>query len=513
MTSGAVDNAASVFVDQPVEEGHGGRLALVTPPGTCTYAELRALAALAADALQALGVEPEQRVVLLLPDGLAFAATFFGAISLGAVAVPLNTRLRPAEYRTVLRDCRAKVVVADPELLAALGSAPSELGVRAVVSFDELVRGRAKVALRPEPVGGDAMAFWLYTSGTTGFPKAAVHCHKNLLAGRHYGTEVLGASEADRMFATSKLFFAYALGTALLIPLNVRASTYLHPAWADPAVVVAVMHEYRPTLFFSVPTVYARLLRAELPRDTFTSVRHCVSAGERLPAGIHQAWRERFGVEILDGVGATETIFMVLSNRPGQSHPGSSGTPVPGTEVRLLDSHGEPPPDGEPGVLWVKTPSAAMGYWKRLDHSRRAFVGEWFRTGDVYDKDAEGFYTHCGREDDRFKVAGLWVVPSDVESVILKHPGVLEAGVVGAPSPTGLVKPFVFVVARDGAAGPAALQAELRRLVEADLAPHQRPREIVIVPELPRTATGKLQRFQLRELIARAGAAEERIDE
>ncbi len=498
-----MDNAAALFVDGPVEEGHGARAALVTPSGPVDYAQLQRLTDRAGHGLRALGVEPEQRVAMLLPDGPAWAATFFAALKLGAVAVPLNTRLGGADLRMVLADCRPKALVADRSLLEA-GTDPDTLGIRAVVEFDTLVAGTPDSPLAPEPVGADAMAFWLYTSGTTGSPKAAVHCHRTLPACRHY-LGVLEVTAADRIFSTSKLFFAYALGNALLIPLFARAATYLHPGWPDPAVVARAMRDVRPTLFFSVPTVYARLLHADLPAATFASARLCVSAGERLPTELYVAWRERFGVEILDGIGSTETIFMVLSNRPGRSRPGSSGVPVPGTEARILDPHGQPVPDGEEGVLWVRTPSQAAGYWQRLDHSRRTFVGDWFRTGDVYRREADGGHVHCGREDDLFKVAGQWVAPAEVESVLLRHPGVLDCGVVGAEGAGGLIKPFVFVVPRDPATEPEVLRADVRRFLEGALRPHQRPREIRIVSELPRTATGKLQRFRLRDL-AHAGA-------
>ncbi len=494
-----LDNAAAVFVDAPVEEGHGDRAALATPSGSVSYAQLQRLTDRAGRALRALGVEPEQRVAMLLSDGPAWAATFFAALKLGAVAVPLNTRLTGADLGTVLADCRPKALVTDRSSARAdLGSLDPGL----VLDFDALLAEAPAGPLPPEPVGADAMAFWLYTSGTTGSPKAAVHCHRTLPACRHYGVEVLGVTPEDRIFATSKLFFAYALGNALLIPLFTRAVSYLHPDWPDPAGVVQVMREFRPTLFFSVPTVYARLLRAELPAETFSSARLCVSAGERLPAEIYEAWRARFGVEILDGLGATETVFMVLSNRPGRSRPGSSGDPVPGTEAQIRDDQGRPVAHGEEGVLWVRTPSQAAAYWKRLDHSRRTFVGDWFRTGDVYRREADGRHVHCGREDDFFKVAGQWVAPAEVESVLLRHPGVLDSGVVGAPEAGGLIKPFVFVVPRDPATEPETLRAELQRFLEGALPPHQRPREIRIVCELPRTATGKLQRFRLRDLAA-----------
>ena len=493
----AVDNAASVFVDQPLAEGLASRPAVVTPGRAYSYGELAALVDRAAHGLRRLGVEPEQRVALLMADGVGFAAVFFGALKLGAVAVPLNTRLSSRELEVILDDCRARVVVADEELATGLSPARGA----AAVDFETLVQGAPGVSVAPEPVGADAMAFWLYTSGTTGTPKAAVHCHRTLLNGHHYGHDVLAIGAEDRVFATSKLFFAYALGNALALPLFARGSCFLHPAWAEAPVVLQVLREYRPTLFFSVPTVYARLLRADLPTDAFRSTRLCVSAGERLPAEIYEAWRERFGVEILDGIGATETVFMFISNRAGRSRAGSTGTPVDGTEVKLLDAAGQPVADGAQGVLWAKTPSTAAGYWKRLDHSRRTFVGDWFRTGDVYTRDADGFYTHCGREDDFFKVAGQWVVPADVEAALMRHPAVLEAGVVGAEEASGLVKPFVFVVPRDPGAETAALAAELMRLAEQTLPSHQRPLEIRIVHELPRTTTGKLQRFKLKEKI------------
>lgn len=493
----AVDNAVSVFLDQPLAEGLAARPALVTPGGPCTYGELAELSDRAARALRRLGVEAEQRVALLMPDGIGFVATFFGALKLGAVAVPLNTRLVARDLRFILDDCRAKVLVAEDGLAAPLDDRG---GVR-TLTFEELMSEPGRGAVAAEPVGRDAMAFWLYTSGTTGTPKAAMHCHRNLLAGHLYSEGVLGVSAEDRVFSTSKLFFAYALGNALAIPLFAGGCAYLHPGWAAPAMVHDVLQGFRPTLFFSVPTMYARLLHAGLPADAFRSVRLCVSAGEKLPAEIYHAWRERFGVEILDAIGATETIFMFVSNRPGRSRAGCSGTPSPGVEVRLLDAQDQPVPDGTQGVLWVKTPSAATGYWKRLDHSRRTFVGDWFRTGDVYVRDAEGFYTHCGREDDFFKVAGQWVVPAEVEAAMLKHPAVLEAGVVGAAEPSGLIKTFVFVVPRDGAADATALAAELGRLAESSLPTHQRPREIRVVSELPRTATGKLQRYRLKEAV------------
>jgi len=500
-----MSNAVLAFLDTPVSSGAADRPAIVTAAGTTTYRELLALASRAGNALRALGLQSEQRVALLLPDGLEWAAVFLGALRIGAVAVTMNTRLETAAWAAILRDSRARVLVADPTLLAALHPALADLPyLRAVVTTgagpDDLAARLAAAApeLTPEPVTADDMAFWLYTSGTTGGPKAAIHLHRNLLACRHYGVDVLGADERDRVFATSKLFFAYALGNALLIPLYVGARTYLQAAWPEPAGVCRVLESFAPTLFFSVPTFYGHLLRADLPRDTFRSVRACVSAGERLPVEVYEAWRQRFGVEILDGLGMSETIFMVLSNHPGKSRAGSAGTPVPGTDVRLLDADGQPAGADEAGVLHVRTPSASAGYWNRLDASRQTFIGEWLRTGDVFNRDADGFYHHAGRADDRFKVAGMWVAPSDVEAALLSHHDVADAGVVGVALDGGLVKAVAFVVPRAASAGDGLADA-LAAHLEARLPAHQRPRRIHVLDALPRTVTGKLQRYLLRQ--------------
>ena len=498
-------NAVSAFLDDPVAGGAAERPAIAGPAGAVSYRELLALTGRAGNALRGLGVEPEQRVALLLPDGVEWAAVFLGALRIGAVAVPFNTRLRPAEWVVMLRDSRARVLVADAELLAVLRpllvDVPHLRAVVATESGPTSLPSRlaaASPACELEPVSGDDMAFWLYTSGTTGGPKAAVHVHRNLLACRHFGIDVLQGSRTDRVLSTSRLFFAYALGNALLIPLYLGAVTYLDPAWPDPARVLQTLRTFEPTLFFSVPTFYGRLLRADLPADAFRTVRACVSAGERLPPELHAAWRERFGVEMLDGLGTTETIFMVLSNRPGHAQAGSAGQPVPGSEIRLLDAAGQPVADGVRTCSRPGAPSAFAGYWNRLDVTRRAFTGEWFSTGDVLTRDADGFYYHDGRDDERFKVAGQWVKPADVESALRSHPDVVEAGVVGVAAEGGLVKTVAFVVPRSGAVA-GSLPDALAAHVAAGLPSHQRPSRIHVVDELPRTVTGKLQRYVLRE--------------
>ena len=504
-------NATPAFLDDQIAAGRGDRPALVTAVGETTYAELLALVCRTGHALRELGVEPGQRVALLLPDGPAWAATFFGALRIGAVAIPLNTRLGGAAWSAMLADSGARVLVADPSLLGDLAPKLAAVPQLAhVVMADgeapaslEALWARAPSTLSAEPVGDDAMAFWLYTSGTTGGPKAAIHAHRDLFACRHYGIDVLGVTPSDRVLATSKLFFAYALGNALLVPLFIGARTFLEPRWAEPDAVAQTVGTFRPTLFFSVPTLYSRMLRAGLSPDTFRSVRACVSAGERLPIDVYEDWRARFGVEILDGLGATETIFMVLANRPGASRAGSAGVVVPGTEAQLLDNEARLVPDGAPGVLHVRTPSGSTGYWNHPDHTRRAFTDGWFRTGDVFTRDADGFYHHHGRADDVFKVAGQWVIPADVERVLLAHPAVAEAVVVGAAETGGLVKPFAFVVAANGP-HDERLTAELAALAADRLPPHQRPRRIMVVDELPRTATGKVQRFVLKQRVEHA---------
>lgn len=505
------DTATEAFIDRHVRSGRGDAVAIRTPESAWTYAELQARVRRAGTVLRAAGVERGQRVALLLPDGLDFAAAFFGALAIGAVAVPLNTRLGASDCRTILRDSGARLLVVDADLLPMVAEIRGELpNLKAVLvagepscghpRLGELLRDASPV-LEPEPTDPDEMACWLYTSGTTGSPKAAVHLHRTLRAGHHDGADVLGLTDRDRVFVTSKLFFAYALGNGLLNPLLAGAQTFLHPAWADPTTAVEVLRAFRPTLFFSVPTFYARLLRAAPPPDAFGSVRLCISAGERLPAELCAAWHDRFGVPILDGIGATETLYMFLSNRPDRLKAGSAGVEVPGTEARVLDPAGREVPAGTEGVLWIKTPSAAAGYWERPDLTRQSFVGEWYRTRDVFCRDAEGFYHHRGREDDFFKVAGMWVPPAAVEAAFLAHPGVQEVGVVGAEDGTGLVKPFAFVVPKAPAARLEPLVRELDAFVGQRLPAHQRPRGIFLMPELPRTATGKLQRYKLSDQV------------
>lgn len=509
-------NATALLLDENVRQGRGERVALRSAGAAYTYREVQALANRAGNALRGLGVEGEQRVALLLPDGPDFVAAYFGAMKIGAVPVPLNTRLVPPEYAYLLHDSRARILVADASFLPALasiwktlphlrhvvaaGPPPDAAGPKVLRLADLLAA--ASPDLAAEEMSCDAAAYWLYSSGTTGPPKAAVHLHRGLLFCELYGQGILGVKPDDVTFAVSRLFFAYALGNNLHIPLRVGASALLYPEWPQPARILEFVRRERPTLFFSVPTFYARMLQEEAPPDTFASVRLCVSAGEALPAEIYTRWRDRFGVEILDGIGSTEHCYMFLSNRPGRSRPGSSGERIPGVEARLLDAEGRPVPSGGEGVLWVRSGSCCGGYWNQLLRTQETFVGGWFRTGDVYAEDGDGFFYNRGRADDMFKVAGMWVSPLEVEHALLAHPAVLEAAVVAAPGAEGLMKPRAFVVLRDPGAGSADMAQDLQRFVGERLAGYKCPRSIAFLAELPRTATGKVQRFKLRDGVA-----------
>jgi benzoate-CoA ligase family protein len=347
------------------------------------------------------------------------------------------------------------------------------------------------------PTWPDSPAFWLYTSGTTGVPKAAMHRHESVrYVAEHYGVQVLGIRPEDRCFSVAKLFFAYGLGNSALFPLSVGATTILDPVRPTPDSVADVLRKHQPTLFFGVPTFYAALLAADLPADTFASVRLCTSAGEPLPAELYKRFTTKFGVDIIDGIGSTEALHIFLSNYPGDVRPGTTGRPVPGYELRLVDDEDRPVPVGTPGNLQLRGGSLTTGYWCRTQTTRAAFLGEWMRTGDTYVVDADGYYTCLGRSNDMIKAGGIWVSPGEVEACLLAQPGVAQAAVVAVPDADGLDKPVACVVAAKGAVlDPEALIEACR----ASLASFKRPRHVLVVDELPLTATGKIRRFQVRE--------------
>jgi benzoate-CoA ligase len=512
-------NACVYLLDRHVAAGNGGRVAFLAEDDQVTYAELHELVRRYAAGLRSLGVRPEERVALVLLDSVEFAATFLAALRIGAIPLPLNPLLPGREHGLTVAEARARLAVISAEraagaadlverapelehvIVAGEGDVPA-LPRGTVRGWEELAAGDP-AAGEPYPTWEDSPGFWLCTSGTTGRPKLAMHRHVDLqLPAEGYAREVLGIGPDDRCFSVAPLFHAYGLGNALGFPLSVGASAILERARPPkPARVAEVVREGRPTLFFSVPTFYAALLAAELPEDTFASVRHGVSAGEALPAELFTRFRERFGVEILDGIGSTEMTHIYVSNRAGRCRPGSSGTVVGGYEVRLKDEEGDEVSRGTPGQLWVRGASAATGYWCRADATRQAFQGEWFRSGDMYVESDDGFFTYLGRADDMFKVGGEWVAPAEVEAVLIEHPDVLEAVVVGAKRADGLVEAVACVVP----AGERRLDPEV--LIEhcrGRLAGFKRPRRVLVMDELPKTATGKIQRAVLRD---RAGAA------
>jgi len=512
-------NATSWFVDRHVTEGRANRLAIRYDGRSISYSDVLAGTNRCGNALRRLGVGMEQRVLLLLPDCPEFVYAFWGALKIGAVPVPTNTLLTPRDYEYILNDSRAGVAIASEELAPAIeGIRPRlrflhELVVAGrpgpgQVGLSELV-GRESENLDAATTTKDDVAFWLYTSGTTGTPKAAVHLHHDMVVCcEGYGRHVLEIGPEDRCFSVARLFFAYGLGNALYFPFHVGASTVLFPRRPEPVQVFEILTRERPTLFFAVPTAFATMLQVADAERTYDlrSVRLCLSAGEPLPKPIYERWLERFKLEILDGIGSTELCHTFIANRRRQVRPGSSGTLVPGYDARVVDDQSRDVPPGEVGNLLVKGDSACAGYWNQHERSQQTFVGEWVRTGDKYRREPDGSFWYAGRADDMLKVSGMWVSPAEVESALAEHPAVLEAGVVGAADRDELVKPLAFVVLAAGQSPSPALEDELKAFVKQRLAVYKYPRWIVFVQELPKTATGKIQRFRLREIAAQRTA-------
>ena len=503
-------NAATELLDRNVLQGRGDKLAFIDPARGLTYAELQAESCRLANLLRRLDVRREERVALVMLDTVELPVVFLGAIRAGVVPVPLNTLLTPEQYRYILSDSRARLLFVSDALLPVLepviGSLPE---LREVVVVGGAADGRTDLAaaLRSEPPSfetvathPDEPAFWLYSSGSTGMPKGVKHVHTSPMAtAETYAAKVLGIREDDVCLSAAKLFFAYGLGNALTFPMSVGATTVLNPERPSAATMFRLMREHAPTIFYGVPTLYAAMLGDESLAAEAGSprLRCCVSAGEALPEQIGLAWRRRFGVDILDGLGSTEMLHIFLSNAPGDLRYGTSGRAVPGYELRLVDEHGREAAQGEIGELLVRGPSAPEGYWNQRDKSRRTFEGEWTRTGDKYVRDADGRYTYCGRADDMFKVSGQWVSPFEVESALIGHPAVLEAAVIPATDEEGLVKPKAFVVLKGAA--PGDLEDALKEHVKQSVGLWKYPRWIEVVDSLPKTATGKTQRFKLRE--------------
>ncbi len=491
-------NASTWLVDRNVDEGRGSRLAVTGAGGQLTYAQLADRVSRAGAALQTHGVRPEERVVLFAADGPGLLAGILGAMRIGAVAVPVSTMLTTGELAALLRDARTRLLVVTEEFAATARTAAALAPeVQSVVDVRELA---ADGESAPYPTWDDSPALWLYTSGTTGRPKAAMHRHANI---RHvaelYGRQVLAVRPDDRCLSVAKLFFAYGIGNSAFFPLSVGGCAVLDPSRPTPASMTRLLLAERPSLFFAVPTFYAALLAADVPPIAFGSVRLAVSAGEPLPAELYRRFVERYGVDILDGIGSTEALHIFISNRPGDVRPGSTGRPVPGYDVVIRDEDGRAVPPGEPGTLFVRGPSTAVGYWCRTDLSRQVFQGDWLCTGDSYLASDDGYYTYLGRTDDMIKAGGMWVSPTEVEARLLEHPSVGQAAVVAVPDEDGLDKPVAAVVPTTGA---AVSPDELIAFCREGLAAYKRPRAVLVVDALPMTATGKLQRFAIRQLAA-----------
>lgn len=507
-------NSATYFVDRNVHEGRGHRTAIECGNERVTYEQLLERTNRAGNALRRLGVRQEERVVLLLLDTPDFLYSFFGAIKIGAVAVPLSTLAKPHDYEYMLNDSRARVMVVQDTLLPLIDAIPRQRlqSLRDIVVCGSASRSLPRLGdlaadatpdLHAEPTSKDEAAFWLYSSGSTGPAKGCVHLHHDMVVcSELYAKGILKMNESDRCFSVARLFFAYGLGNAGYFPLSCGATTILSPGRPTPETIFADIERYRPTLFFSVPSNYASLLAHRREGNDFdlSSVRHAVSAGEALPAPLFERFKERFAVEILDSLGSTETLQMVIANRPGDAKPGSSGKLIPGYEAKILDEHGQPVGPNEVGDLFIKGDSTCTGYWNQHERTKAAFLGPWFRTGDKYSRDEDGYFWYAGRSDDLFKVNGRWLSPAEVESALIAHPAVREAAVVAREDEAGLTKPLAYIVVAAGSVASDPLAAELQDWVADRIGAYKRPRWIKFLSEIPKTATGKLQRFKLREM-------------
>lgn len=507
-------NAAAHFIDRHVHEGRAEKVAIECGEVRLTYGQLFRRVNQLGNGLKQLGVRMEERVLLLLLDTPEFAMSFFGAIKIGAVPVPVNTLLKPADYKYLLNNSRARIAIVSDSLLPLIEEIP-----RGELRFLEkiVVVGEAQSAgnigladltcgssseLEPTPTTKDDAAFWLYSSGSTGQPKACVHLqHDMVISAERYAKAVLKITSEDRFFSVAKLFFAYGLGNGLYFPLAAGATSILMPGAPRPQSVFETIERHRPTLFFSVPSNYVKLLAHDAPAGRefdLSSVRHAISAGEALPASVFHRFKERFGVEILDAIGSTEALHMMISNVPGNVRPGSSGKILPGFDAKIVDDADQPVARGDVGNLMVKADSSCAYYWNQHEKTKDTVAGHWLRTGDKYYQDEDGFYWYAGRSDDMVKVSGVWVSPVEIERVLSEHSAVLEVAVVFRQDSDELTKPAAFVVLRQGISASAALGIELQNFVRSRLPVYKRPRWVEFLPELPKTATGKIQRFKLR---------------
>jgi benzoate-CoA ligase len=516
-------NAADYFVARNVRQGRGHRVAIRFGDRTYSYNDVHKMVNKTANALRDLGVQIEDRVMLVLVDTPEFHGCFWGAIAVGAVPVPCSTLLTPEDYRYFLNDSRAKVLMVSESLLPTIRKIKGDLPyLRDLIVLDEGVGPhipfrqkykRAPSQLKYAETTRDDVGFWLYSSGSTASPKGTIHSQYDMVVcAERFAKETLGLTEDDVTLSAARLFFAYGLGNSCYFPMAVGASAVLFPDRPTPEGMFDLLAKHRPTVFFGVPTLYASMLEHAERRDRetgrtpdpngnheFSSVRRCVSAGEALPPEVFHRFKRRYGVEILDGLGSTEMLHIFLANRPGDVRPGSTGKPVPGYDLRLVDEEGNEVGTDEVGTLHVRGDSAAQFYWRKLQKTRKTMLGEWINTGDKFHRDADGYYWCDGRGDDMLKVGGIWVSPVEVERTVTEHEAVLECAVVGAFDKDHLVKPKVYVVLKDPSRAGETLAREIQDFVKERLAKYKYPRWVEFVTELPKSATGKIQRFKLRE--------------
>jgi benzoate-CoA ligase len=492
-------NAADDLVGSNLKAGRAGKTAFIDDAGSCTYGELADRVNRFGNHLLSLGLRMEDRILIAMHDSIDWPVAFLGAIKAGIVPIAVNTLLTPKDYEYMLSDSRAKALLVSPALKPQFDPFLSKLPFLKhvlIAPFKEVLE-RSSPELAAAPTTSDDPCFWLYSSGSTGMPKGTVHVHSGMrVTTGLYAQGVLGMNESDVIFSAAKLFFAYGLGNSLYFALGVGATTVLMAERPTPDAVFKRLVERKPTFFFGVPTLYAGMLASPaFPARDALSLRRCISAGEALPPQIAKSFKERTGVDILDGIGSTEMLHIFLSNRPDDFRYGTTGKAVPGYELRLVDEQGNDVKQGELGELLIKGSTSANLYWNNRAKSRSTFIGDWTRSGDKYSQDADGYYVYGGRTDDMLKVSGIWVSPAEVEAALVSHDAVLEAAVVGKEDEQKLVKPKAFVVLKPG---KQATTEELQAYVKARLAPYKYPRWIEFAAELPKTATGKIQRFKLR---------------
>jgi len=501
-------NVAVPFIDRHISEGRGAKAAILAKDSVTTYADLAANVNRCAGGLARLGLKRGDRMLMVVKDCPAFFYLFWGAIKAGIVPVPLNTLLRSNSYAFMIDDSDAALLVYSPEFsdeviagVACAKHAPrhvlrTEGGDQSVATL--LAESAPDFAAVPATADDDC--FWLYSSGSTGQPKAAIHRHRDMVVtSQRFAVETLGICETDVFYSEAKLFFAYGLGNNLTFPLWVGATAVLNESRPGPATSFPLITRFQPTVYFGVPTLYAAYLQHfTREKPDFSSIRFCVSAGEALPAEILRRWHEETGLWILDGIGSTEALHIFISNTPDDIRPGSSGRMVSGYSARIFDEGGADVAEGESGRLFISGDSTARCYWNNDERTASTMVDGWLNTGDTYRRDSQGYFYYCGRSDDMMKVGGIWCSPFEIESKLVEHPDVVEAAVVGRADQEDLIKPEAFVVLKEGQTGSAALAADLMEFCKNGLAPYKYPRWINFVTELPKTATGKIQRFVLR---------------